>query len=329
MGHAAQRGMRVFVTGGTGFIGSRVVARLAARGDEVRCLVRPTSPVERIEHLGVETIVGDLFDPESLERGMAGADACIHLASVSSWDEIASDAVERVIEEGSRAVLRAAAAEDGVRLVHVSSAAAVNASKEPIVWDERAPFELEGTGLRYAISKHRVENMVREAVAEGLDAVMVNPGEVYGPDDDEWITAGTVRDWLKSWPALALKGGASVVHVDDVADGVIAALDRGERGERYILGGENLTVADMARRCLRTAGLRKPVVVVPEWALHLAVRVAAKLRLPAPMPADLVGYACRYWFVDATKAREQLGFRPRPADETIRDVVGWITAAET
>ena len=137
-----------------------------------------------------------------------------------------------------------------------------------------------------------------------------------------------MRDWLKSWPALALKGGASVVHVDDVADGVIAALDRGQAGERYILGGENVTVADMARRCLKAAGIRKPVVVVPEWALRAAVRAAARLRLPAPMPADLVGYACRYWFVDPAKARDQLGFRPRPAEETIRDVVGWIQARE-
>ena len=320
--------MRVFVTGGTGFIGSRVVQRLAARGDDVCCLVRPTSPTERIEHLGVETVVGDLFDPESLQRGIADAEACIHLAGVSSWDEIASDQVERVIEGGTRAVLRAAAERDGIRLVHVSSAAAVNASKEPITWDESAPFELEGTGLRYAISKHRVEDMVRDAVEEGLDAVIVNPAEVYGPEDEDWITAGTVRDWLKSWPALALKGGASVVHVDDVADGVIAALDRGEAGERYILGGENVTVAEMARRCLKAAGIRKPVVVVPEWALRAAVRAAARLRLPAPMPADLVGYACRYWFVDPAKARDQLGFRPRPAEETIRDVVGWIQTTE-
>ena len=80
-----------------------------------------------------------------------------------------------------------------------------------------------------------------------------------------------------------------MVHVDDVADGILAALDRGEAGERYILGGENVTVADMARRCLKAAGIRKPVVVVPEWVLRTAVRVAARLRLPAPMPADLVG----------------------------------------
>ena len=133
-----------------------------------------------------------------------------------------------------------------------------------------------------------------------------------------------MRDWLRSWPALALKGGASVVHVDDVAAGIVAALDRGVVGERYILGGENLTVADMARRCLREAGMRKPVVVLPERVVRAAVRVAGALRLPAPMPAEVVGYACRYWFMDSTKAQAELGFTPRPTEETIREVVRWI-----
>ena len=316
--------MRVFVTGGTGFIGSRVVGQLRARGDEVRCLVRRTSSTRRIDGLGVETVVGDLFDRDSLRDGMRGCDGCVHLASVSSWDEIASDLVERVIEDGTREVLAAARAAGIARLVHVSSAAAINASREPVAWDEDAPFELAGSGLRYAISKHRAEALVREAVAEGLDAVIVNPGETYGSGDDEWITAGTVRDWLHSWPALALRGGASVVHVDDVAAGIVAALDRGVAGERYILGGENLTVADMARRSLRAAGMRKPVVVLPERVVRAAVRVAAALRLPAPMPAEVVGYACRYWFVDSTKAQAELGFAPRPTDETIREVVQWI-----
>ena len=176
----------------------------------------------------METVVGDLFDPESLQRGIAGASACIHLAGVSSWDEIASDEVE-AIEDGTRAVLRAAGERDGIRLVHVSSAAAVNASKEPITWDESAPFELEGTGLRYAISKHQVEGMVRDAVEDGLDAVIVNPAEVYGPDDEDWITAGTVR-LAQELAALALKGGASVVHVDDVAMGFSPRSTGAKRG---------------------------------------------------------------------------------------------------
>lgn len=317
-------GRRVFVTGGTGFIGSRVVRELRSRGDEVRCLVRTTSSLRRIEGLGVETVVGDLLDRDSLVDGMRGCDACIHLASVSSWDEIASDLVERVIEGGTREVLAAAQLAGVARLVHVSSSTAVNASREPVTWDENAPFELDGSGLRYAISKHRAEGLVREAVAEGLDAVVVNPGETYGSGDDEWITAGTVRDWLRSWPALALKGGASIAHVDDVAAGILAALDRGVVGERYILSGENLTVAEMARRCLREAGMRKPVVVLPERVVRAAVRVAGALRLPAPMPADLVGYACRYWFMDSTKAQTELGFTPRPTEETIREVVRWI-----
>jgi dihydroflavonol-4-reductase len=290
----------------------------------VRCLIRSTSSTRRIDDLGVETVVGDLFDRASLDEGMRGCDAAIHLASVSSWDEIASDIVERVIEEGTRAVLAAARASGIGRVVYVSSITAINASREPVVWDEGAPYELAESGLRYSISKHRAEELVGEAVAEGLDVVIVNPAETYGAGDDEWITAGTVRDWLRGWPALALRGGSALVHVDDVAAGILAALDKGTAGERYILGGENLTVADMARRCLREAGMRKPVVVLPERAVRAAVRIAGALRLPPPLPADLVGYACRYWFVDSTKARTELGFSTRPTDETIREVVRWV-----
>jgi dihydroflavonol-4-reductase len=316
--------MKVFVTGGNGFIGSRVVRKLCERGHEVRCLLRSTSDTRRIDDLEVERVVGDLLDPASLELGLQDCDACVHLASVSSWDEIASDHVEQTVVEGTRGLLGAAARVDGLRFVYVSSGAAVNGSSRPEVFDETSAFTLEGSGLRYAIAKHAAEQLVLAAAADGLDAVVVNPGETYGPDDDDWVTAGAIRDVLRGWPALAVRGGTSVVHVDDVAEGIVAALERGRAGERYILGGENLTVEQIVRTVLALASSRKPVVLVPAGVLRSAVRVCQTLRLPPPLPPDLVGYACRYWFTSSEKAKRELGYRHRPAREALASVVAWI-----
>jgi dihydroflavonol-4-reductase len=320
--------VRVFVTGGNGFIGSRVVRLLLDRGHDVRCLLRPTSRTHRIDDLPVERLPGDLGEPEVLERGLGGCGGCIHLASVSSWDEIASPEVEDVIVEGTRRMLGAAREVKDLRFVYVSSAAAVNGSEGPQVFDEQTPFGLDDSGLRYAVAKHAAEELVLEAARDGLHASIVNPGETYGPDDDEWVTAGAIRDAMRGWPALAVRGGASVVHVEDVAAGIVAALERGRAGERYILGGDNLEIAEIVRTALSAAGSRKPVLVVPGAVLRGVVRLCRFLRLRPPVPPDVVGYACRFWFVDSSKARAELGYRSRPAAETLSSVVAWIRSAE-
>ncbi|NUS45287.1 MAG: NAD-dependent epimerase/dehydratase family protein [Mycobacteriaceae bacterium] len=313
--------MKVFVTGGTGLIGSRVVALLANGGHTPRCLLRAGSRTHRIDHVAYEPVYGDMTDAASLRTGMAGCDAVIHLASPSSWDEIGTDAVEPVIIGGTKALVEAAAAVDGIRLVYVSSAAAVNGSAKPVVYDETAEFALVGSGLRYAEAKHVAERAVLES---GLNAVAVCPGETYAPGDDEWITAGTIRDALHGWPVLAIPGGTSVAHADDVAEAIVAALTKGRAGERYILGGDNLTVKEIMRTALDAAGLRKPIVTVPAPVVRAIAKACVALRITPPLAPDLIGYAARYWFSTSDKAIAELGYRPRPARETIAAVVAWM-----
>ncbi len=158
---------------------------------------------------------------------------------------------------------------------------------------------------------------------------MVCPAETYGPDDHEWVTAGALRSAIAGWPALAVRGGTAIAHVDDVAEGIVAALQRGRPGERYILGGENLTVGELTRLALAVAGLRKPVVTLPGWLVRATVAACGALRIPPPVPAGVVGYALRYWFVSCDKARRELGYRPRPAQATLRSVIEWMGRGES
>jgi dihydroflavonol-4-reductase len=319
--------MRVFVTGGNGFIGSRVVRKLRQGGHEVRCLVREKSDTRRIDDLVFERHTGDVRDPSSLAQGAQGCDAIVHLASVSSWDQIRSPALEATIVEGTRNVLDAAVAAGNVRVSYVSSATAINGSVEPRVFDESARFELEGTPLRYAICKHRAEQLVAEYVGRGLPVVITNPGETYGADDTGFVTAGNVRDAIRDWPGLACTGGFSMCHVDDVAEGIVVATEKGRTGERYILAGDNLHVLDFVRLVHEVAALKKPIVKVPNALMKGAIGAMARLGLPTPVIPEVLDYATMYWFFDSTKAKTELGYAPRPARQVLEPVVRWLRDA--
>jgi dihydroflavonol-4-reductase len=316
--------VKVFVTGGNGFIGSRVVRQLVAAGHDVRCLLRETSDTLRIDDLSFERFIGDVRDRASLVEGMQGADGCIHLASVSSWADMRSDALETTIIDGTRHVLDCALEAGVGRFVYISSTIAVNGSIDPEVFDEDAAFDLHDTPMRYAIAKHAAEGLVADYVARGLDVVTVNPCEVYGPDDTGMITAGNLKDILTSWPALACRGGTAVAHVDDIASGIIAALERGRTGERYILGGDNLSVEELVRLTLDVAGQRKPVLRLPNGLLKCVIGGMAFLRLPTPVIPEVLDYATRFFFVDCSKATQELGYRHRPAREVLGPVIDWL-----
>lgn len=321
------QGELIFVTGGNGFIGSRVVHELHARGYAARCLLRQASETIRIDDIPFERVYGDVRDADSLRRGMEGAGGCIHLAGISSWAQMNTPALEEIICGGTRNVLEAALSAGGVRTVYVSSAVAINASDEPKVFDETSPFELLDTPMRYAIAKHRAEQVVREYVERGLDAVIVNPVEVYGPQDTALITACNIRDILKNYPSVACTGGTAIAHVDDVADGIIRALERGRAGERYILGGDNLSVEGIVRLTLEIAGQKKPVLRVPNKLLKGLTAMLERLRLPSPVLPGVLEYATRFFFVDSGKAMRELGYAPRPARQVLTPVVEWLRAS--
>ena len=292
----------------------------------MRCLLRATARTDRIDDQEVERIAGDIMDRTSVERGIAGCQAAIHLASLSAWDQIESPAVERIVVDGTRNVLEAVG--NGIRLVYVSSVAAIGATRDPSVQDETTNYNLDGErGLTYAQAKHRAELLCREAVDRGADVVIVNPAETYGPDDTGLVTARNLIDFANGPLALVCGGGTCVAHVEDVAAAIVAALERGRAGERYILGGENLTHYNLARLFLEIAGLRKPVLNVSNALLRWSVAVVRTLRIPLPFHPNVVPYATRYWFVDSSKAVRDLQVRFRSARETLQPTVAWLKAA--
>ena len=316
--------MKVFVTGGNGFIGSAVVRLLIAGGHQVRCLLRPSSQTERLAELPYERVEGDVRDAAAVGRGLDGCAAVIHLASLSAWDLIDSPLMDEVVEGGTRNVLAAAQERPGTRVVFVSSILAINGSAEPRAFDETAAWTLDERDLIYSRSKRQAEALCQDAVKAGVDVVTVNPGEVYGPHDTALITACNLIDFAKSSPVLVCDGGTSVVYVDDVAVAIVAAMERGRRGERYILGGENLTIKQLAEQCLSLLGQKKTIVKIPNAVIRAVAAVGKKLRLPLPFNPHVIPYATRYWFMDSGKAQRELGVSFRSARDTLAPTLAWL-----
>lgn len=316
--------MKYLVTGGNGFIGSVLVRRLAGAGHSVRCLLRPTSDTSRIANVPFETARGDVRDLASVRAAMAGCDCTIHLAAPGGWEMDDPDVLSAVIEGGTRNVLAAAEGRREHRVVFVSSTAAVNASSTPVEFDESSPFTIDDPILAYAHAKHRAERATAEAVARGVDAVIVNPAEVYGPGDTALGTAQNLVDFATSTPVLVCDGGTSIVHVEDVVTGILAALERGRTGERYILAGENVSVRRLAGIVLDVEERPARVVQVPNGLVRGIARAAVRMRLPLPFNPHVVPYATRYWFMNSAKARRELGVSFRGARETVESTLEWL-----
>ena len=320
-------GARVLVTGASGFVGSAVVRALGRSGWAARCLLRVTSDTRRIDGLGWERALGDIREPDAVIAAAQGCDAIIHLAGISSWSEHRSALLEEVNEQGTRHVL-AAAERCGVRrVVFVSSIVTLSGTPRAQVTDESYQPDLSDQGLRYARVKRRCEALCLETCRRGTEVVIVNPGEVYGPDDTELVTAKNLIAFLTTRPVLVCRGGTSVVHVDDVADAIVRAVSRGAPGQRYILSGDNLTIEELARLCLQAAGRRAPVLIAPNWLMRGVASVAVRLGLPLPFEPAVVPYATRYWFTRSDKAVRELGARFRPAPLVLAPTIRWLADA--
>jgi len=322
--------MNVLVTGSTGFIGGQLCRALCDRGHNVRAFHRPSSRTGALAGLPVEHALGDLTQPETLSAAMQGIEVVFHAAALLGGTE-QSGRMYAITVEGTRAVL-AAALQAGVRrLVHTSSVAALGvpdfAGRSSLPIDENHPWNYRPDRWPYGYAKHLAEVEVQKAVAQGLDAVIVNPSVVFGARDIYRQSSSIIMQVARRRLPALTEGGINAVHIDDVIDGHLAALERGATGERYILGGENMTHATLVRRIAKIVSAPAPLLVLPAG---MARQLAGPLRLmqafiEAPVAWNALYLAGYRFYYDTHKALVELGLnQPRPVDEAIREAYDWF-----
>jgi dihydroflavonol-4-reductase len=324
---------KVLVTGASGFVGSAVARKLLDRGFSVRALVRSTSPRFHLEGLDLEYAEGDLRDAATVRPAMAGVRYLFHVAAdYRLWapdrNEIMTNnlaSTRIVMEEALRAGVE--------RVVYTSSVATLAVRTDGTSVDETAPLdEAKAIGV-YKRSKVAAERLVERMIAERkLPAVIVNPSTPIGPRDVKPTPTGRiiVEAAHGRIPAF-VDTGLNLVHVDDVADGHLAALDRGEIGERYILGGQNVQFADMLGAIAGLIGRRPPRMRMPRSAivpLAVAAETVARFTRREPfVTLDALRMSKYRMFFTTAKAERQLGITARPFTEALADAIDWFRGA--
>ncbi|HZU22353.1 MAG TPA: hopanoid-associated sugar epimerase [Terriglobales bacterium] len=324
--------MKAFVTGATGFVGTHVARALLAGGADLRLLLRPTSDKRNLEDLNAERVTGDLLQPESLAKAMAGCDAVFHVAAdYRLWLRDPAP-MYRANVEGTRAVIRAARSAGMRRLVITSSVATIGFRRNGVPSDEASPVSLAEMVGHYKRSKFMAEQAAMEAAREGTDLVIVNPTTPVGERDIKPTPTGRiVVDFLKRKFPAYVDTGLNLVDVHDVARGHMQAFERGRSGERYILGGEDLTLKQVLDKLAAITGLPSPSVRVP-IAIAMAAAVVdtafnGYLRRREPRATlDSVRMARKKMWASSAKAQRELGFQARLVDEALRRAVEWFTA---
>jgi len=319
------------VTGATGFVGAAVARRLLAAGHDVRVLVRPGADRRNIDALRVEIAAGDLTDPASLAHALSGCTALFHVAADYRLWVPEPEAMYRTNVAGTRDLMEQALAAGVARIVYTSSVAVLGHNAGGTPADEETPSTLDDMIGHYKRSKFLAEAEVRRLVFEkGLPAVIVNPSTPVGPGDVKPTPTGRVIvDAASGRMPAYVDTGLNVVHVDDVADGHLRAFERGLTGERYVLGGENMTLKEILDATCACAGRRPPRLRLPH-AVVLPVAILtegwARLSGRGEPRATLDGarMARTPMYFSSAKAERELGYRPRPAADGIRDAVSWF-----
>lgn len=327
--------MTVLVTGATGFVGAAVARLLLARGEGVRCLVRPASNRANLHGLDVETVEGDLQDAASLREACRGISALYHVAADYRLWVPRPEEIYRNNVEGSRMVIRAAAEAGAGRIIYTSSVAVLGLNKDGAPANETTPVSVDDMIGHYKRSKYLAEEAVDSLVAqEGAPVVIVNPSTPVGPRDVRPTPTGRmIRDAARGKMPAFVDTGLNIVHVDDVAAGHLQAFEKGRIGERYILGGEDMSLSEILGQIARLMERRPPRVKLPHnliMPMAYLVEGWAKLaRGKEPMlTVDGLKMAKKKMFFSSDKARAALGYSPRPAAAAIRDAVRWFRETE-
>jgi len=322
--------MTTLVTGATGFVGSAVARALLAAGETVRVLAREGSDTGNLEGMKVERIVGDLRDLKSLERAARGCQALFHVAAdYRIWVPRPAEIYATNVD-GSRNLM-IAAAEAGVgRIVYTSSVAVLGHAAADAPANEDTPVSVDDMIGHYKRSKYLAEEAVRELISnDGLPAVIVNPSTPIGPRDIKPTPTGRiVVDFANGKMPAYVDTGLNLVHVDDCAAGHLLAFEHGEVGQRYILGGDDLTLRDILIKLGTLSGLKAPGIRLCTSAVMPIARIAetwARVTGREPLVSvDALRMARHKMFFSSAKAEAALGYKHRGADEALSDALVWF-----
>jgi dihydroflavonol-4-reductase len=314
---------KTLVTGATGFIGSHVAHQLAKRGDELRLTVRESSPIEALADIEYDSAKCDLLDRRAVRRAVTGVEKVFHCAGLVSLRARDAERVFQVNALATRLLLEECLRAEVQRVVFTSSVAAIGPAPRGGTADESQVFTAGHLGIPYVNSKHEAETEALRLAAHGLPVVCVNPTVVYGRGDVHGGSTSLVRRFLLGRIPVYTDGAINVVDVVDVARGHLLADEKGEPGERYILGNRNYTWDRLFADLGRISGVEPPPLKLPP---ALAVQLAELLeRGPgrAPVTALEVKSASQWWTYKSNKAKRELGWTTSPHEDTIEATVQW------
>jgi dihydroflavonol-4-reductase len=322
----------VLLTGASGFVGSAVARALVTTGYAVRALVRGSSPTGHLADLGLEFVHGDLRDPATLPPAFAGVRYLFHVAAdYRLWARDPSE-LARTNVEGTRALMQEALRAGVERVVYTSSVATLAARQDGVSADETMPLDEASAIGVYKRSKVAGERAVEDLVARGLPAVIVNPSTPIGPRDVKPTPTGRIilEAAAGRMPAF-VDTGLNMVHVDDVAAGHLLAFGKGRIGERYILGGQNASLAEILSVVAQETGRRPPRIRIPRGALvplaYVTEAIAQVTGKEPMLTRDGLKMSKNKMFFSSAKAERELGYTARPYAQGVRDAIAWFRAA--
>jgi dihydroflavonol-4-reductase len=323
---------RLVLTGATGFLGQALVLQLAEAGEIDGAIALTRRPSAELSRKGVDVRVGSLMDPVWVREQLEPGDTIVHMAGQVEFTHASAQAMHDLHVEATRILGRAALQVGASRFVLLSSSGTTAVSRHPVHHDESAPYPFEIVSRwPYYLSKLLQERLVRDLHArEGLPAVILNPSLLLGPGDERGGTTTIVSDFLARRIPFAPQGGISVVDVRDVAAAVRGAIARGRIGERYFLGGLNCPFADFFRKLEACSGVRAPLLTTPKrlglLGAHAAKQAAARFGTESSdaISPSKIEMANHFWYINWQKAASELGFAPRPAEQTIRETIAFL-----
>ena len=318
--------MKYAVTGSTGLVGNNLVRYLLEQGHQVRVVVRPSSDLKALHGLDVEILTGSWADPSFVSQCTKSIDGLFHVAAMIWIGRSKLEESRRINVEMTR-VFAQACRNQNLRFLHVSSvdALAAGSRDQPATESDLSPAKPPSA---YVTTKREAEQVVLEEVAQGLDAVITNPGFMCGPYDWKPSSGQMILAMTQQWVPATPGGGLSVADVRDVVCGITAAMERGRSGERYILGGTNMTYLSLFRKMAACANKHGPWIRMPHWLAATVGRVGDTIswfrqgELQVNSPALALGQLYHYY--DSSKAIQELGYEFGPIDIAIADAWQWL-----